>query len=394
MTRRILQIAMISPVASLPVLAVLVAAVVFTVEPGLIPADAKDLISQSSMINAAPHQTAATARALPSTQGTVQDSPAKKTTAPATSQAPQAPQAPRATVAAPAGPRAGTTTCPAGQLVTTAAELSAALASAVPGSVVVMASGTYAGNFTVTVSGTQAAPITLCGPADAIIDGGTKSRVFHLNGANWWQLIGFQIQHGNKGLGLTHASNNVISGLYIHDTAGASVHVNSFSSDNLFDGLTLRNTPKEGFYIGSTQSNWCMYSNCQPDASDRNVIQNSDVAGTGSEPVNLQEGATGGKVLNNRLDGTAIVKAKEWVNVKGNGYLIAGNVGTNSPKDGFDVHQTATGWGNDNVFDSNQANVNGPGYAFYIQAGTTGNVVRANNTATGAGRGLANVPLA
>jgi hypothetical protein len=258
--------------------------------------------------------------------------------------------------------------------------------------VINMASGVYAGSFTISASGTAAAPITLCGPRDAIIDGGSKSRALLLQDAAWWQLTGFQIMHGNKGLGLTRASNNVVTGLYIHDTSGASVHVNSFSSDNLFDGLILRKTPREGFYIGSTDGNWCMYSNCQPDACDRNVIQNSDVAGTGSELINIQEGSSNGKALNNKLDGAALVKAKEWINVKGNGWLIKGNVGINSIKDGFDAHQHAAGWGNSNIFDGNTAIVNGPGYGFYIEPGTSGNRVLSNNTASNAAKGLANVP--
>jgi hypothetical protein len=283
-------------------------------------------------------------------------------------------------------------TCPSGLLVSTPAELTAALANPGPGAIIVMARGVYTGSFTISVSGTAASPDTLCGPSDAIIDGGSSSRALLLQGVSWWHLTGFQIQHGNKGLGLTHASNNVVSRLYIHDTTGALVHINSFSSDNLFDGLTLRNTPREGFYIGSTNGNWCMYSNCQPDASDRNVIQNSDVAGTGSEPINIQEGSSGGKALNNHIDGRALVKAKEWINVKGNGYLIAGNVGVDSVQDGFDVHQNAPGWGNNNTFEGNKATVNGPGYGYYVMPGTTGNRVLANNTATNAGKGLANIP--
>jgi len=381
MTGRIARIAFVSPVAVLAVLTLMAVVAVFTGQPQQ-PIGPHGLVASSSMVAAAPHQVASS-HALQPTQA-----PAATQTTSGQSQA---------TITKPVqntthGTASISANCPAGTLVSTAAELKAALASATPGTVIDMASGTYVGAVSVSVSGTQAAPITLCGPADAIIEGGSKSRAFHLDGTSWWRLVGFQIQRGNKGLGLTRASHNVVTGLYIHDTEGASVHVNSFSSDNLFDGLTLRNTPKEGFYIGSTQGNWCMFSNCQPDASDRNVIQNSNVAGTGSEPINIQEGSSGGQILNNRIDGSAIVKAKEWVNVKGNGYLIDGNVGINSPRDGFDAHQTATGWGNNNVFDGNQATVNGPGYGYYIQSGTTGNVVMADNTATNAGRGFANVP--
>lgn len=280
--------------------------------------------------------------------------------------------------------------CPAGQVVTTSAQLTAALAAAAPGTVIDLASGTYAGSFTATVSGTQAAPITLCGAPDAVIDGKGASHILYLKGASWWYLSGFQITDGNKGLTLAHASFDAVTGLYIHGTTGAAVHVNSFSTDNVFSGLTIKGTGAEGFYIGSAESNWCMYSGCQPDASDRNVIENSNVAGTVSEPVDIKEGTTGGQVLDNMLNGAGM-SAKGWVNVKGNSYLVSGNTGVSSPRDGFDVHVILPGWGQHNLFTGNTATVNGPGYGFYIQPGATGNTVACGQTVTGAASGYSNI---
>jgi len=155
----------------------------------------------------------------------------------------------------------------------------------------------------VTVSGNQSAPITLCGPANAIIDGRGKSSIFHLNGANWWNLSGFQLTNGNKGLGLTNSNHNKIIALSIHDTDGASVHINTFSSDNVFDGLTLRHSGAEGFYVGSAKSNWCMYSKCKPDTCDRNIIRNNDIATVDDEAIDIKEGTTGGQAINNQIDG-------------------------------------------------------------------------------------------
>jgi len=282
-------------------------------------------------------------------------------------------------------------TCPAGQVVTTAAQLTTALASATPGTVINLASGTYVGPFTVTVSGTEAAPITLCGPADAIIDGSGKSRIFHLNGANWWHLTGFQLKNGNKGLGLTNANHNTITNLYIHDTSGASAHINTFSSDNVFDGMKLRNSGAEGFYVGSAYGNWCTYSGCQPDTSDRNIIKNSDMALIDDEPVDIKEGTTGGQVLNNKIDGSGTAVAKGWVNIKGNGYLISGNIGITIQDDGYSVHRIIQGWGNNNTFVNNSGTLNGPGYGFYVQGGTTGNFIACGQTIIGAGAGYSNV---
>jgi hypothetical protein len=199
------------------------------------------------------------------------------------------------------------------------------------------------------------------------------------------------MRNGNKGLGLTNASYNVISDLYIHGTSGASAHINSFSSDNLFDHMVLRDAGAEGFYIGSADGNGCMYSNCVADTSDRNIIQNSDIAGTDDESIDIKEGSTGGQVLNNHFDGTLTATNKGWINVKGNNYLISGNVGVNTGDDGFQAHRVIQGWGNNNTFTGNSATNNGAGYGFYSQGGTTGNIIACGQTVVAAAAGYSNV---
>lgn len=283
-----------------------------------------------------------------------------------------------------------TSTCPAGQQVSTAAQLTAALSSATPGAVIDLASGTYAGPFTVTASGMAAAPIQLCGPADAILDGNGGSHAFYLVGASWWILTGFQITHGIKGLDLSGSSNDVASGLYIHDTVDAAVHVESFSSGNTFTGLVTRNSA-DGFYIGSAKSNWCMYSGCNPDTSNNNIVEYSDVAANTAEGVDVKEGTTGTQVVGNHFDGSAET-VKAWVNVKGNGALVSGNTGVNPPRDGYDVHVVATGWGQNDSFTGNAGTGPGTGYGFYIQAGATGSTAACGQAVSGFASGYSNIP--
>jgi hypothetical protein len=80
--------------------------------------------------------------------------------------------------------------------------------------------------------------------------------------------------------------------------------------------------------------------------------------------------------------------------VKGNGWLIEGNVGVRSPEDGFQVHEVVDGWGRGTVFRGNTAHVDGPGYAINaagpeeMRRSTT---VECDNTETGAARGLSNL---
>ena len=88
--------------------------------------------------------------------------------------------------------------------------------------------------------------------------------------------------------------------------------------------------------------------------------------------------------------------ADSWVDVKGNGWLIQANRGTDRQQDGFQVNHPADGWGTGNTFDANTADVDGPGYGYDLRPPPTtrrDNRVTCTNTATGAAEGLTNIDL-
>lgn len=292
--------------------------------------------------------------------------------------------------------------CPAAPqgTVTDAASLTRALATVKPGGRIVLAPGVYAGNFTASGSGTAAAPITLCGPRSAVLDGGTIKRHYtlHLSAANWWHVSGFTVQHGQKGVVLDHSGHNVIADLAVHGIGDEAIHLRAASSDNLVRGNVISGTGQhktkfgEGIYIGSANKNWCLYSKCLPDDSDRNMIQANEISNTTAESVDVKEGTSGGQILDNRFSGVGMVAdaATAWVNVKGNGWTIQGNVGVTSPRDGFQVHQVLDGWGQHDVFRANRAKVDGPGWGYYVQSTSLYAMVSCDNVVTGAGSGLTN----
>ncbi|MCU1424390.1 MAG: hypothetical protein JWM51_681, partial [Microbacteriaceae bacterium] len=72
------------------------------------------------------------------------------------------------------------------------------------------------------------------------------------------------------------------------------------------------------------------------------------------------------------------------------GYVIEANTGRNSPMDGFQTHEILDGWGTDNVFRNNVAEVNGPGFGYSLTP-ERDNVVECSNTASGAKGGDMNV---
>ena len=281
--------------------------------------------------------------------------------------------------------------------VSTADELHAALGAAVAGDVIVLAPGSYAGNFVASASGSATKPIVLCGTTESVLDGGgtDDNYVFHLDGAQYWHLIGFSVTNGQKGVIADTTVGSVIEGLTVSHTGDEAIHLRNFSTDNVVRNNTVSDTghrkPKfgEGIYVGSAESNWCDVSGCAPDASDRNLIEGNTISGTTAESVDIKEGTTGGVLRGNSFDGSGLVAADSWVDVKGNGWLIEGNAGTNSPQDGFQTHEILDGWGRGNHFTQNSAAVNGPGFGFSLTP-VLDNVVDCTNTVSAAGEGMSN----
>lgn len=282
--------------------------------------------------------------------------------------------------------------------VSTAGQLVAALAKASPGAVIAMAPGTYVGEFVAKRSGTAADPITLCGPADAVLDGDDLEGgyVFHLDAAKYWHLKGFTITNGQKGVMADGTVGSTIEGLTVHHIGDEAIHLRKYSTDNVVTGNDISDTGLrrekfgEGVYVGSAESNWGSITRGRPDRSDRNIIDGNRISGTTSESIDVKEGTSSGIIRNNTFDGSAIVAADSWVDVKGTKWIIENNTGVNSPLDGFQTHEIVDGWGTRNIFRGNTATVNGPGFGFSLTP-ERANVVACDNEVSAAGEGYANV---
>ena len=86
--------------------------------------------------------------------------------------------------------------------VSTASQLTSALANAAPGQTIVMADGTYSGRFKANKPGTASQPIVLKGSSKAVINGGDTSSGYalQLDNADYWQLTGFSVKGANKAI--------------------------------------------------------------------------------------------------------------------------------------------------------------------------------------------------
>ena len=293
----------------------------------------------------------------------------------------------------------GLVRCPAPTVtVADTAALHDALAAAEPGDVIALAPGRYRGKFVAANPATTDRPIFVCGPRDAVIDGeGIKGGyAFHLDGASAWRLVGFTVRNAQKGVVADHVDHVIIEGLLVEDIGDEAIHLRTFSTDSIVIGNEIRDTGQrrakfgEGIYVGSAESNWCAYTDCEPDRSDRNLIVGNLIYGTTAESIDIKEGTTAGVVRSNSFSGSALSGADSWVDVKGTSWIITDNVGVDSPQDGFQMHQILEGWGASNEFARNTATVNGPGYGFAV-TNTEANVVRCDNVVTDAAAGFADI---
>lgn len=292
-------------------------------------------------------------------------------------------------------PAAGTVT------VSTAAELSAALAAARPGQTIRLNDGAYTGKFVAAASGTDAAPIALTGSRAAVLSSGSLKSGYglHITGS-YWQVSGLSVAQSAKGIVLDGSAHTVLSNVDVGSIGSEAVHFRANSTDCTIRDSEIHDTGLakpgfgEGIYVGSAKSNWetVMGSATTPDRSERALISNNRVSRTAAEGIDIKEGTTGGRVTGNSFSEAGFSganSADSWVDVKGNGYTVTGNSGSGTKLDALQVHNVLDGWGRDNAFSGNTVQGGVPGYEVWIQSGDLGNTVRCQPSA--AVRGLTNI---
>jgi len=287
--------------------------------------------------------------------------------------------------------------------VSTTEQLTSAIAGAQPGDIINLADGKYegkklvgkyTGSFAAVVSGTADKPIVLKGSRNAVIESGGPGGRYGLYfvGANYWRVEGMTITNATKGVVLDGSNHNVFNSIKITQTGQEGIHFRTNSSDNTIMNSEISYTGVknatygEGIYFGSANSNWGTYNGGQPDKSDRNQALNNNISFTGAESMDIKEGTTGGIIKGNTINGEGMSGswADSWLDVKGNNYTITDNVGNNALLDGFQVHVALKGWGSNNYFANNTANVNASGWGLSLQGGAIGNVWKCNNKVVGA----------
>ena len=293
--------------------------------------------------------------------------------------------------------------CPAATAtVSTRAELVAAINASAPGTVIRLNPGSYTGRYEISNrNGTEAKPIWICGSRAAVLDGygtGTNSGV-RIDSSSHVVLTGMTVRNSAKGITVINSSNITIADTRVATIGEEAIHLRTNTTDSTVIGNTISDTGLmtpmygEAIYVGTAEPNWCSYSNCLPDASDRNTIVLNTISNTTAEPIEAKEGATNGLISRNSIDGTGMSEHSDsLIAIQSNGWVVSKNTGSNAPLDGLQVWEQGPGWGMNNIAYANHFDHAVPGYAVRLPYNELGNVVGCDNTIGNPSWGVSNKP--
>jgi uncharacterized protein YjdB/heat shock protein HslJ len=265
--------------------------------------------------------------------------------------------------------------------VSSQAQLVAAVNAAQPGDQIRMAAGTYVGSIVPSRSGTQANPITLCGPRTAIID---NNNGYIQQTGHWWVMKNFTITDGLIGLYILGGSNNVYDSLEIKHMGQEGVELRTTASNNLFRANWIHDTGEttaiygEAFYVGNGTT--------QADPANYNrFIGNRTGPNVRAEHFDVKAPTQGTIATDNVMDATGTLfnygNVSAIVTVNGTGATFSRNTITNigsSSLSGFMVWQ-----GSNIIFHDNAVRNGTFQTGFRVSTSGSGNVVGCDNVVVG-----------
>lgn len=108
----------------------------------------------------------------------------------------------------------------------------------------------------------------------------------------------------------------------------------------------------EGIYMGSDDDN-----RKDDHCAHNQILYNVIGPGVTAEPIDIKQSTGPGLVKGNRLDGRDLCgcnSAVSLINVKGNGWWVSNNIGSNAKEDFFKTASTIPGQGRGNNFVDNK----------------------------------------
>jgi len=291
-------------------------------------------------------------------------------------------------------------------VVTTSDELVDALDDATAGDTIALSDGTYTGRFVAAAEGTEEAPITLTGARAAVLTTGSYSggTALHITGGRW-VVDGVSVTKSGRGIVLDGSKHTTIRDVEVGNVGAEGVRFRAGSSDGVLEGSDIHDTgvrtpaSGDGVSIGSSFKNWKTVtgSGAKADRSDRVAVRDNTITATAGEGVDAKEGTTGGSVTGNTFREAGFSgknSADSWIDVKGNGYSVSGNSGSEALLDAIQVHSVRNGWGKKNAFADNTVLGEVAGFTVWVDEESPGTTVACRDDADSGkdgDRGLSNL---
>ncbi len=290
--------------------------------------------------------------------------------------------------------------CPAATTtVSTSAQLTAALRTAGPGTVIRLADGSYTGSFLLSAAGTPDAPIWLCGSPWAVLTTGaaTSGTALRVEQSENVVLTGFTVARSLQGVMVKASRALAITDLTVKDIGYEGIHLYAFTTDSVVAHNLIARTGSidvaygEGVYIGTSQRRWSEVTQGRPDASDRNRIVANTIKQAGAESIEAKEGTSDGVIADNVFEGYQPgSRSIGWVLVTGNDWSITGNSGTSAVEHAYSSMAWGD-WGWRNSFRGNTGIADATGYGVWVHDRSRGVSVSCDNAVEAAASGGTNV---
>ena len=268
--------------------------------------------------------------------------------------------------------------------VTTASELKSAFKNATAGDKIVIASGTYVGNFKLEAGGSQDAPIWIVGEdADdmPILDGDDYNNSYaltldgeDLGGIGYIYIQDIKATNGRGGIFVDQSDYVTIDNVEVYNIGQAGIHLRDGSEHSIVKNSYIHDTGLynvkygEGIYIGSDYTKWpgTGGSEYDPAVDYAQILNNTIGPNVSAEHIDIKEGSSYAYVINNTFDAAGMTDilngGLSFIDFKGNHAEAAYNVGTQNDNEyfenAFEINEKSPGWGAYNDIHDNTVTFN------------------------------------
>ncbi|MDA7746599.1 RICIN domain-containing protein [Psychromonas sp.] len=256
--------------------------------------------------------------------------------------------------------------------VKTSSELEAALSGASAGDKIVIASGTYVGNFKLTKGAYKSKPIWIVGESTSnmpILDGDDYNNSTSLaidggsaGGIAYVYIQNIKVTNSRTGIAVDQADYVTIDNVEVYDVGQSAIHLRDGSKYNIIKNSYIHDTGLynvkygEGVYIGSDYTKWpggTSSSEYDPAVDYAQILNNKIGPNVTAEHIDVKEGSSHAYIIGNTFDAKGMNDilngGLSFIDFKGNYAEAAYNTGDQNNNEyfenAFEINEKSNGWG-------------------------------------------------